>query len=921
MPANDSNEAYDVFISYSSKDRAWVRNELLPRLETSGLRVCIDFRDFEPGAPSVKEMKRGVETSRKTLLVLTPDYLESAWAEFEALMLQTLDPANRQRRLIPLLKEKCSLPLEINYLTYVDFAKPEDWGIVWTQLLTALGAPAQGAPTTRVPRGSVIPRVTHFVGREEELAIVKAALLRRNSVGIFGAAGIVGLGGIGKTALARMLLEDKEIKARFDQPPIWFEVGKKELTQVLDTLAIHLGKQEIAQYRNLALKKKALQKYFGENPCLVVFDNLWDADIARTLLHISSGCAVVITSRKRMVTDALNKPVYLAGLAEKDAVKLFCRISKAKPSLEVKEICRLLGHHPLAIRIAAARTCEEEETPEWMLARLQEGNRLEVLATEEEGSDANVIVSMDLSFNDLSPDEKQFFAALGVFTEAGFTVQAAREITHNAEAGRLLEKLLRWSMVERSKHRYRLHDLLRDYARLRIEGDGPYVRMSAYYLELVQEAEKKQDYEWIELELLNAFAGMAGAEERGDWETVDRYVRPSGLGNFLRSRGYWSEYIHWLDRVQKACEMRKDLVGIAEHLAHKAEIFFQEGRHSEARESAEKCLAIASQHGEKRQEALALYLLGYLNYREGELDLAEEQYEASKDTYQRINDEVGIAFCLCRLGVLTQSKGDYQAAQVLFQKSLEIFEREEHRPGIIKVTHHMSRLARAKGDYDEARTLSEEALRIARQLGHKEGIAYSLHQQAVLAKNQNEYDLAEALYEESIQLFKELGFLVDYCSALRNLGWLVFHQGRPDRGRRLLEESLTIAQEIGYRRGVQNGLQLLGELHFSEGHIEQAKERMREALKVALELGDMRSLARSLEHLSLVAERESDLETAYRMLWQGKTIYERLDAKRRIESIIKKYDRVHSRLSSSLIPNLEVQARAELKKWVPEVEW
>ena len=62
-------------------------------------------------------------------------------------MLQVLDPANRERWLIPLLKAKCELPLRIRYLTYVDFAEPEDWNIAWTQLLTALGAPPlQEAP-------------------------------------------------------------------------------------------------------------------------------------------------------------------------------------------------------------------------------------------------------------------------------------------------------------------------------------------------------------------------------------------------------------------------------------------------------------------------------------------------------------------------------------------------------------------------------------------------------------------------------------------------------------------------------------------------------------------------------------------------------------------------------------------------------
>ncbi len=86
---------YDVFISYSHRDVEWVRSELLKRLESCGLQVCIDFRDFEVGAPSIFEMERAVLMSRKTLLVLTPAYINSAWTGFEQLVLLNLDPANQ----------------------------------------------------------------------------------------------------------------------------------------------------------------------------------------------------------------------------------------------------------------------------------------------------------------------------------------------------------------------------------------------------------------------------------------------------------------------------------------------------------------------------------------------------------------------------------------------------------------------------------------------------------------------------------------------------------------------------------------------------------------------------------------------------------------------------------------------------------
>jgi DNA-binding response OmpR family regulator len=119
------NHPYDAFISYSHVDARWVKDTLLPRLEAVGLTVCIDFRDFIPGTPSLSEMERAVLESKKTLLVLSPEYLKSEWADFETIIAQTLDPAARKRRLIPLMLKPCMPPLRIRALTYIDLNDPE----------------------------------------------------------------------------------------------------------------------------------------------------------------------------------------------------------------------------------------------------------------------------------------------------------------------------------------------------------------------------------------------------------------------------------------------------------------------------------------------------------------------------------------------------------------------------------------------------------------------------------------------------------------------------------------------------------------------------------------------------------------------------------------------------------------------------
>jgi hypothetical protein len=142
MPMSEQTEyAYDVFISYSHQDEEWVTGMLLPRLEEAGLRVCIDFRDFVAGKPALLNMQDAALDSRHTVLVSTPAWMDSQWTLLEGLLTRTDDPAGLRLRTGPLLLEPCDLPPFISMLTWVDFSRADRLDIAWTQLLTALGAP------------------------------------------------------------------------------------------------------------------------------------------------------------------------------------------------------------------------------------------------------------------------------------------------------------------------------------------------------------------------------------------------------------------------------------------------------------------------------------------------------------------------------------------------------------------------------------------------------------------------------------------------------------------------------------------------------------------------------------------------------------------------------------------------------------
>uniref|UniRef100_A0A4W5L3A7 TIR domain-containing protein n=1 Tax=Hucho hucho TaxID=62062 RepID=A0A4W5L3A7_9TELE len=69
---------YDAFVSFSSRDGAWVLGEMAQMLEEEGeprLRLCLHHRDFEVGKGIVDNIAENIYCSRRTVCVLTRRYL------------------------------------------------------------------------------------------------------------------------------------------------------------------------------------------------------------------------------------------------------------------------------------------------------------------------------------------------------------------------------------------------------------------------------------------------------------------------------------------------------------------------------------------------------------------------------------------------------------------------------------------------------------------------------------------------------------------------------------------------------------------------------------------------------------------------------------------------------------------------------
>ena len=94
---------YDAFVAYSNhgEERSWVHTTLREKLENEhGLKLCMYHRDFKVGRDLAETIVEGINSSNKTLLILSPNFLNSGWCEFEDRMANDKVISERQDSMV-----------------------------------------------------------------------------------------------------------------------------------------------------------------------------------------------------------------------------------------------------------------------------------------------------------------------------------------------------------------------------------------------------------------------------------------------------------------------------------------------------------------------------------------------------------------------------------------------------------------------------------------------------------------------------------------------------------------------------------------------------------------------------------------------------------------------------------------------------
>ncbi|KAJ0171577.1 hypothetical protein K1T71_013127 [Dendrolimus kikuchii] len=140
---SDINKIYDAFISFSHEDTFFVTDELMPVLEdANGFKLCVHSRDWMIGDWIPAQIARSVQDSRRTIIVLSNNFLSSIWALLEFRTAHTQAFRDKRTRIIIILLEDLTSEVAIDdeiqeYLATNTYVK---WGDAnfWQKLLKAL---------------------------------------------------------------------------------------------------------------------------------------------------------------------------------------------------------------------------------------------------------------------------------------------------------------------------------------------------------------------------------------------------------------------------------------------------------------------------------------------------------------------------------------------------------------------------------------------------------------------------------------------------------------------------------------------------------------------------------------------------------------------------------------------------------------
>ncbi|KAL3642123.1 hypothetical protein CASFOL_012938 [Castilleja foliolosa] len=274
-----------------------------------------------------------------------------------------------------------------------------------------------------------------FLGRENDVSRIVEKLIPTTpspDEQVLSVLPIVGMGGLGKTTLAKKVLGDEKIISHFGDNRVWVYVSRNfDVRNILKNIITSLTKKEFRLETREDLLKE-LEKHLRAKRYMLVLDDVWNedremwGDFVNSLTGISSatGSFIIVTSRSEEVASIVKTlPLHkLESLSEDDCwsiikAKAFNRREDISLEFEIvgRNIARRCQGLPLAAKVVGGLVFEKSKD-EWL--------EIEKNWLSDFGDNKNHISKiLKLSFDNLSsPSLKKCFAYCSIFPK-GYKIE------------------------------------------------------------------------------------------------------------------------------------------------------------------------------------------------------------------------------------------------------------------------------------------------------------------------------------------------------------------------------------------------------------------------------------------------------------------------------------------------------------------
>lgn len=735
----------------------------------------------------------------------------------------------------------------------------------------------ESLPLTPYQVRTSMPRDTDkFTGRAKHIATILSR--SRNASGLSVVQTINGMPGVGKSTLAirvahqvkdiypdRQLLIDLRGYTPGTEPTGPFD-ALGELLMALGMDSRYLPKtlaQRVAHWRSLMANERAV----------IVIDNALDSKQVTPLLPGGANTFTIVTSRRYLGDlDCDATSITLNPLTDTEALELFRRLAPralSESDDQVHEVAvTLAGNLPLAISILARLYVNR---PTWCLRYLATRLRNNVLKAKVENT--TIAAAFDISYESLTSSHKSFFTLLGLHpgTEIDEFAAAALAGISCSEATELLDELFNLRLITEpsSGHpgRYRMHDLVRSYARSVARGlpqplaASALSRLHEHYSTQAELADSiltrytrparsavavtasdsgifdtKSALAWCRAERSNLLACLDQATMANQSERVIRLT--AGLAALFRYDGPWDEAAR---RHQVAIDAARDLnsdICQADALLDLANILRLDGRYVESVRSLDAALLLYRGMGNRLGEANVLTEIGAVRWMEGALSSAAEVLTQGVHIFSDIGDTRGTAFAYNNLGVVWQLSGKYERACEALEYAISLFDSIGEELGKAHSLNNLGVVLRLKSEGLQSIMLLNRALDAYRKIGNVLGQGNTLKELGITYRISGNCETAILLLSSALELQRRAGNRLGEANALKNLGVSHHLSGRNEAASCDLELALEIYGQIGDRVGKADSMKFLGSVRTAQGNYREAGHLLTEALFMFREIGD-----------------------------------------------------------------------------------